>query len=90
MESIETNEFIPKEKLRNTIIDEEIEDEDFTKHTSNFCTLYLDFDSYSDDYLSFLEFNLDDHGYYILQNHYSGIECIKEEFDYITEFTSNK
>lgn len=28
--------------------------EDFSKHISNFCTVYLDFDSYSDEYLSCL------------------------------------
>lgn len=83
-----------KEKLTfekdKEVFEEELDEEEYTRHISNFCCVYLDFDSYSDEYMGFLEFNLNDHGYYILKNLYKGIEVVQEEMDYIVGLTSNK
>ena len=63
----------------------------FTRHCINYCSIYKDFDLYSNGYRStYLEFNWNDHAYYILKNFYpEGIECIHKEIDYVTNLTTN-
>jgi hypothetical protein len=64
---------------------------DFSKHISTYCTVYLDFDSHSEEYESYIEFNWQDHGAYILKNFFpAGIDALDAEIEYITTISSNK
>lgn len=59
-------------------------------HTSSYCTFYQDFDPYSSFYLSNLEFNWEDQGYYILENICPDlITSTNNEIVNATELTSN-
>lgn len=62
----------------------------FDKHVNKYCNIYHDFDAHSDNFRSYVEFNWNDHGYYILQNLYpSGVDCFNSEIEYITSLTTN-
>ena len=83
----------------NSSFENNVSNEDFGKHISNYCTIYLDFDSHSEDFNSCLvinltkikEFNWEDHAYYILRNFQpEAINMINDEINKITTMTSNK
>jgi len=64
--------------------------ETFSKHTSTFCTSYNDFDPFSGDSLSNMDFNWDDQGYDIISKYYGdNIEPLNEEVNYVLGLTSN-
>lgn len=62
----------------------------YDKHINKHCNLYHDFDPHSDEYRYHLEFNWNDHGFYILQNLYpKGVECFDSEIKFVTTLTTN-
>jgi hypothetical protein len=62
----------------------------FERHCINYCSSHKDFDVNSNQYRSYLEFNWNDHAYYILQDLYpEGVECFHKEINYITNLTTN-
>lgn len=62
----------------------------FKIHTSNFCTQYNDFDQFTGDFLSNLEFNWYDQGYDII-NKYDNISVdhLNDEINFVVNLTSN-
>lgn len=62
----------------------------FNKHIDKHCNVYHDFDPHSEEFRSYLEFNWQDHAYYILKNyHPDGVDCIHQEIEYLTTLTTN-
>jgi hypothetical protein len=78
------------EEKDNIIVDYNNNYKLFNKHTHKYCNIYHDFDPHSEEYKSYLEFNWQDHAYYILRNyHPNGIDCIHYEIEYLTTLTTN-
>jgi len=79
------------ESLKNLTSTREVRTpEIFAKHVSDYITGYTDFDPFSGDSLSNLEFNWDDQGYDILMKYYGdGTDCLNEEMNYVFNLTSN-
>lgn len=76
---------------KQKIIENILTNDDFAKHISNYCTVYLDFDRHSQVFHSCLEFNWEDHAFHILQNYQpEAINAINDEIETIISMTSNK
>lgn len=63
----------------------------FSKYTSSeYCTIYQDFDTHSMQYLFNMEFSWENNGTYIIDDYWSGFSnSFDNEFDYINQFTSH-
>jgi len=81
-EMLKDKENLYSDKLNNHSI--------FNKHIHKYCNVYHDFDPHSEDYRSYLEFNWQDHAYYILRNyHPNGVDCIHQEIEYLSTLTTD-
>lgn len=63
----------------------------FSKYTtSDYCTLYQDFDTHSIQYLFNMEFSWENNGTYVINDYWSGFSnSFDNEFNYISQFTSH-
>jgi len=88
--SDEQNEVDLLKDKDNIFIDNYNNSKKFNKHTHKYYNVYHDFDAHSEEYKSYLEFNWQDHAYYILRNyHPNGVDCIHQEIEYLTTLTTN-
>jgi hypothetical protein len=78
------------DKTESNLESDLLENKQFNKHIYKYCNIYHDFDAHSEEYKSYLEFNWQDHAYYILQNLYpKGVDSINQEIEYLTTLTTN-